>query len=119
MVTWTSVFPLDALKTRVQTWDLVHHRQGEGRPLLSEMQSAHVSKDTLTRSSTLHIAREAYKTEGIQVFFRGLGVCNARAFVVNAVQFFVRVSAPSTLPMYSPTDKNDKVYEWIMRVLAS
>ena len=90
MVTWTSVFPLDALKTRVQTWDLMppEHRGAEARPLLDESSGAK-AKRALSRRSTFQIAKDAYRAEGLPVFFRGIGICNARAFVVNAVQFFV------------------------------
>ncbi|OAA59550.1 NADPH oxidase [Niveomyces insectorum RCEF 264] len=75
IVTWASVFPLDVIKTRVQAqaWDAPQ------------------------RQSTWAVARQAYRTGGAGVFFRGLGVCSARAFVVNAVQW--------------------AVYEWLMREL--
>jgi solute carrier family 25 carnitine/acylcarnitine transporter 20/29 len=43
------------------------------------------------------VARNAYRTEGPSVFFRGLAVCSVRAFIVNAAQW--------------------AVYEWIMREL--
>lgn len=49
------------------------------------------------RMGALQIARQAYRDEGAGVFFRGLGICSARAFIVNAVQW--------------------AVYEWIMRAL--
>lgn len=94
IVTWTSIFPLDALKTRVQTWDIANQpHEVETRPLLDVGAEARRA-----RPSTLQIARETYKAEGPAAFFRGIGVCNARAFVVNAVQFFV--------------------YEWMMKALA-
>ena len=32
------------------------------------------------------ITKDAYRQEGYSIFFRGLGVCSIRAFVVNAVQ---------------------------------
>lgn len=66
IVTWASVFPLDVLKTRVQT-------QAEGRP----------------RRGALQLARQIHAGEGASAFFRGLGVCSARAFVVNAVQWTI------------------------------
>ncbi|KAK1026733.1 hypothetical protein LTR33_017575 [Friedmanniomyces endolithicus] len=97
VVTWASIFPLDVLKTRVQTWDLVSLGQASrmhaadasqpllnGQPLRAGIQSAAPS-----RPSTFQIARSAYATEGISVFFQGLGVCSARAFIVNAVQWAV------------------------------
>lgn len=45
----------------------------------------------------MQIARQAYREEGLSVFFRGLGVCSFRAFFVNAVQW--------------------AVYEWMMHIL--
>jgi solute carrier family 25 carnitine/acylcarnitine transporter 20/29 len=74
VVTWASIFPLDVVKTRVQT------QKGEGR-----------------RFGAWEVGRRAYREEGWRVFFRGLGVCSVRAFVVNAVQW--------------------AVYEWIMTEL--
>ena len=46
--------------------------------------------------SAVQIAKHAYQTEGAGVFFRGLGICSVRAFIVNAVQW--------------------AVYEWMMRI---
>lgn len=90
----------DALKTRVQTWDLIprDHHSAEARPLL-DAQRLNAQQGAISRPSTLQIAKEAYQVEGLRVFFRGLGVCNARAFFVNAVQFFVSGSR-----MYIPVD---------------
>ncbi|KAF7185615.1 Solute carrier family 25 member 45 [Pseudocercospora fuligena] len=91
VVTWASIFPLDVIKTRVQIWDLSTAKTGETEGLLGS------SEALAKRPSTLAIARSAYQAEGIPVFFRGLGVCSARAFIVNAVQW--------------------AVYEWMMKVL--
>jgi solute carrier family 25 carnitine/acylcarnitine transporter 20/29 len=67
-----------------------HSLHGETRSLLQpEVQER--------RLSSLEVAKHAYRTEGAGVFFRGLGICSVRAFVVNAVQW--------------------AVYEWMMRVL--
>lgn len=92
IVTWASIFPLDVIKTRLQTQVLqpVHHNTGEQRTLLQ----SDVNK---SRLSSLEIASKAYRNEGAGVFFRGLGICSVRAFVVNAVQW--------------------AVYEWMMRLL--
>ncbi|KAK5704091.1 hypothetical protein LTR97_003104 [Elasticomyces elasticus] len=88
VVTWTSIFPMDALKTRVQTWDLMSHNQppnaGVAQPLLGGQSLA-----SPLRPSTLRIAKGMYAAEGVSVFFRGLGVCNVRAFIVNAAQWAV------------------------------
>jgi solute carrier family 25 carnitine/acylcarnitine transporter 20/29 len=92
IVTWASIFPLDVVKTRVQTQVLYHERrlQAEHRALLQP--------DVLERRlSSFEVAKLAYRNEGVSVFFRGLGICSVRAFVVNAVQW--------------------AVYEWMMRVL--
>lgn len=48
--------------------------------------------ELFVRPSTYQVAREAYTTEGVSVFFKGLGVCSARAFLVNAVQWAVSFS---------------------------
>ncbi|CAK7205867.1 hypothetical protein SEUCBS139899_008647 [Sporothrix eucalyptigena] len=95
VVTWASVFPLDVIKTRVQNQSLLPPASSSpaNAPLLGGSLSAP------RRLSTLEITRIAYQEGGLPVFFRGLGVCSARAFVVNAVQW--------------------AVYEWIMRELGA
>jgi len=100
VVTWVSIFPLDVIKTRIQTWDLVHAHPSpacgaagtaDAQPLLrsTNTRSATSKHDVFDRPSAFQIAREAYRTEGLLVFFRGLGVCSARAFIVNAVQWAI------------------------------
>lgn len=95
VVTWASVFPLDVVKTRVQTQ--VSGSGAEMAPLLGTENTADGTAQQ-RRLGAVEIARTAYRNEGVGVFFRGLGVCSARAFVVNAVQW--------------------AVYEWIMRELS-
>ncbi|KAG9679310.1 hypothetical protein KCU99_g1332, partial [Aureobasidium melanogenum] len=93
VVTWASVFPLDVIKTRVQT-------QGISRPptgMISGEQSELLPPRDSGRLGTIQVARQAYREEGLSVFFRGLGVCSFRAFFVNAVQW--------------------AVYEWMMHIL--
>jgi solute carrier family 25 carnitine/acylcarnitine transporter 20/29 len=91
VITWASIFPLDVIKTRVQTQVLhVLVQHGEQSSLLG-------AETPRTRLSSVDIARQAYRTEGAGVFFRGLGICSIRAFVVNAVQW--------------------AVYEWMMKML--
>lgn len=83
VVTWASVFPLDVIKSRVQTqpWGPVEHT-----PLMQEYgQSARPER----RQGAIEVARTALRQEGAGVFFRGLTVCSVRAFVVNAVQWAV------------------------------
>ncbi|CAI6335234.1 unnamed protein product [Periconia digitata] len=92
VITWASIFPLDVIKTRfqIQVPRSTLGPVGESSALLQQ----HARQKRL---STLEIAREAYRSEGAGVFFRGLGICSVRAFVVNAVQW--------------------AVYEWMMQLL--
>ncbi|KAF7563760.1 hypothetical protein G7046_g370 [Stylonectria norvegica] len=87
IVTWASIFPLDVIKTRVQTqpWE----PRAETSPLLQSQQSS-----SSKRAGAIFMSRQAYREGGAAVFFRGLAVCSVRAFIVNAVQW--------------------AVYEWIM-----
>jgi solute carrier family 25 carnitine/acylcarnitine transporter 20/29 len=94
IATWASIFPLDVVKTRVQTQLLQGQRAMEGQALL---QSGRGGPIPLRRHSTWEVAKQAYRSEGTSVFFRGLGICSVRAFVVNAVQW--------------------AVYEWVMKLL--
>ena len=91
VVSWASIFPLDMIKTRVQT-QILHDpaRPGEQRGLLQP-------ETHKKRLSSIEIAKQAYRTEGAGVFVRGLGICSVRAFVVNAVQW--------------------AMYEWMMKLL--
>lgn len=92
VITWASIFPLDVIKTRVQTQVSCFEpvRAGEQQTLLHAAGSR-------TNLGAVQIAKHAYHTEGASVFFRGLGICSVRAFIVNAVQW--------------------AVYEWMMRLL--
>lgn len=77
VATWASVFPLDMVKTRLQAQPM-EIRSPENQRLLDSQ-----SRQTL---STFQVAKEAYRAEGLKAFYRGLGVCSVRAFIVNAVQ---------------------------------
>lgn len=92
VLSWTSCFPLDVLKTRIQTQAAV---TAETQPLLGATGANAVLKET--RIGVRNTARKIYAEEGAGVFFRGLGICSVRAFVVNAAQW--------------------AVYEWIMKEL--
>jgi len=92
VVTWASIFPLDVIKTRVQTQILA---DSTTTPLLGT--DGVTERTQRRRLGAIVVARNAYRTEGSGVFFRGLGVCSIRAFIVNAAQW--------------------AVYEWIMREL--
>jgi len=92
VVTWASIFPLDVIKTRVQTQIL---SDSTTAPLLGT-EPGTVGTER-RRLGAIEVARNAYRSEGPGVFFKGLTVCSIRAFVVNAAQW--------------------AVYEWIMREL--
>jgi solute carrier family 25 carnitine/acylcarnitine transporter 20/29 len=105
IVTWASIFPLDVVKTRVQTqsFTLPSTLPAATSPAPSEHQGL-LSNEAPAKPNALHrrkgaveMARLIYQNEGMAVFFRGLGICSVRAFVVNAVQW--------------------AVYEWLMKVL--
>lgn len=83
IVTWGSVFPLDMIKTRLQAQTMHDVHDVHTLPSSTERQPLVRPRQTLT---TLQIAREAYRNEGLRPFYRGLGVCSIRAFIVNAVQ---------------------------------
>ena len=101
ITTWASVFPLDVVKTRLQTQVLypptrtVAAKQTMG---LSGNNEGHGHADKRhRRESAWEIAKHTYREEGLRPFFRGLAVCSIRAFIVNGIQW--------------------AVYEWIMRKL--
>lgn len=80
VVTWLSIYPLDVVKTRLQT-----------QPSWSPEQQGllRANSDTLAPKSaktSLVVAREIWQDSGLRGFYRGIGVCSLRAFIVNAVQ---------------------------------
>lgn len=110
IVTWASIFPLDVVKTRVQTQPFAFPATAPAEispaaspPPSPERQGLLSNADlrkpdpVFRRKGAIEMARLAYQNEGVAVFFRGLGICSVRAFVVNAVQW--------------------AVYEWMMKVL--
>ena len=105
IATWASVFPLDVIKTRLQAQTAGTYL--EGRPLSSQG-----NRQAL---NTFEITRETYRAEGMKAFYRGLGVCSVRAFIVNAVQvrFFnalERRPLAYSIPQWG-------TYEWLMKAL--
>ncbi|KAI8058495.1 mitochondrial carrier domain-containing protein [Syncephalis plumigaleata] len=67
--TWASIYPLDVIKSRVQTQ----------LDSLDERRSV----------SATECARQLYRQEGLRGFTRGLSVTLIRAFPVNAVTFLI------------------------------
>jgi hypothetical protein len=53
------------------------------------------------------------------VFFRGLGICSARAFVVNAVQWAVCIPVAMDLDIFFSLTFTLQIYEWTMKTLKS
>ncbi|MCJ1404080.1 hypothetical protein MMC11_007305 [Xylographa trunciseda] len=85
VVTWASIFPLDVIKTRVQSQATSNLTSLEHRQLLAPQRLA--ERDIAgARLGALQLAKIAYREGGARVFFQGLGVCSIRAFIVNAVQ---------------------------------
>ena len=80
VVTWTSIYPLDVIKTKIQSPGITHVA-GEQTSLVNHSERGAWS-----------IVKTSYRQEGLGIFFRGLGVCNVRAFIVNAVQVSVKWS---------------------------
>ncbi|KAA0709269.1 Solute carrier family 25 member 48 [Triplophysa tibetana] len=64
-ISWVTATPADVVKSRLQA-DVVQHRKYNG---------------------ILHCIMESYKTEGIQVFFRGATVNAIRGFPMSATMF--------------------------------
>lgn len=81
IVTWGSVFPLDMVKTRLQAQTIHEHSLAQTAP---ENQS--LLRQPRATLNSPQMAREVYRAEGMGAFYRGLGICSIRAFIVNAVQ---------------------------------
>lgn len=86
VITWASIYPLDVIKTRLQAQDAGAAQRNESSALL---------QSSARRKGAMQIGREIFRTEGAGAFYRGLGICSARAFIVNAVQVRSSVQAPS------------------------
>ncbi|KAL7784117.1 mitochondrial carrier [Trichoderma ceciliae] len=89
IATWASVFPLDVIKSRLQTQQHAYQSTTRATPFLMYRDMA--SKKPY---GAWQVTRDTYREGGIRPFFRGLSICSARAFLVNAIQW--------------------AVYEWIM-----
>lgn len=116
VTTWASVFPLDMIKTRLQTQLLARSSSASSlpssqsplaspallnaqTPLLNSRIPAAEAGELYKPLGAWQITKMAYRTEGFGVFWRGFTVCCVRAFIVNAVQW--------------------ATYEWIMKALSN
>lgn len=81
IVTWGSVFPLDMIKTRLQA-QTMHDRT----TLATATEQQGLLRPRRQTLNSFQMARAVYRAEGLHAFYRGLGVCSVRAFIVNAVQ---------------------------------
>lgn len=90
IVTWGSVFPLDMVKTRLQAQPMHNDTIS---PTATEQQG--LLRPQRQKLNAFQMARAVYRAEGLQAFYRGLGVCSIRAFIVNAVQV-------SSVPLSNP-----------------
>ncbi|KAL1956199.1 hypothetical protein VTO42DRAFT_7546 [Malbranchea cinnamomea] len=97
IVTWASVFPLDVIKTRLQAQKLPSSSP-QPHAIPDQQALLHPTPNAYRLLNSWEITKEAFRSEGLSVFYRGLGVCSLRAFIVNAVQW--------------------ATYEWIMKALS-
>jgi len=86
-LSWTALYPFDVVKTHLQITP-----KGSNAATSTYFASALINQSSSSSSksvSTLQMARYLYRTHGLPVFFRGLGVTVLRAFPVNGVTFSV------------------------------
>ena len=80
VVTWVSIYPLDVVKTRVQT-----RRAADRSPEMERLLEGGMKE---RKVGSREVAREIWREGGLKGFYRGVGVCSLRAFLVNAVQWY-------------------------------
>ena len=83
VVSWILIFPLDVIKTRVQTQG-TSSMAAEQESLLPKQGKLIVGEGV--RPGALETARLLYDEGGCKSFYRGLGFCLVGGFIVNAVQ---------------------------------
>jgi solute carrier family 25 (mitochondrial carnitine/acylcarnitine transporter), member 20/29 len=101
IITWASIYPLDVIKTRIQA---------EG------WRDKQTRKGALSQASSLTMARNVFKGEGVKAFYRGLTICSVRAFFVNAIQVLLRPSLVSP-HMLTPTSGTLMKRSWDFSLL--
>jgi solute carrier family 25 carnitine/acylcarnitine transporter 20/29 len=117
IVTWASVFPLDVIKTRLQTQVITGSSVSTAGVGTDQQQLLRPSAARTGRVlSSWEIARAAARSEGLRVFYRGLGICSLRAFIVNAVQVCFDGAFP-LLDHLVDRPSQWATYEWIMKAL--
>ncbi|KAG9298772.1 hypothetical protein G9A89_012840 [Geosiphon pyriformis] len=101
VLSWVSIYPLDVIKTRIQTESIstsstnfveTHRSIRTSVNYSSSFDSHHVhslSDDTRPYSGILDCALRSYRAEGITVFCKGIGPTVLRALPVSAVTFYV------------------------------
>ncbi|KAK6540312.1 hypothetical protein TWF694_009117 [Orbilia ellipsospora] len=86
-VTWASIYPLDVIKTRVQTQTQMGMGMGMQGQLLpcAQQQMPLLGVRGVSQGAWEH-AKGIYRTEGMRGYFAGFWWCMGRSFFVNAVQ---------------------------------
>jgi len=113
-VTWASIYPLDVIKTRVQTQQLQSElipNASLHRPLLRSANG--LSAEAASRAGTIYAgawehAKIIYRTEGFRGYFSGFWWCMGRSFFVNAIQWtiyeqIIKILAPPSTSIDTDT----------------
>ena len=87
-ISWFSIFPLDTVKTRMQALTM-----SEARLLLEDHSMVHEQGQGIVECMTM-----IYHESGIYGLYRGLPAAMVRAFLVNAVIFWIDDLIPKLLP---------------------
>ena len=87
IITWVSIYPLDVVKTRVQT------RAADG----AETEALLGGRGKRRSSGAVEVTKEIWRESGLRGFYRGVGICSLRAFIVNAVQWYAYERIMATL----------------------
>ncbi|KAF3915689.1 Mitoferrin [Arthrobotrys entomopaga] len=85
-VTWASIYPLDVIKTRVQT-----QSEGQLLPCAAQEQPLIRGRGVAEGAGAWEHAKGIYSAEGLRGYFSGFWWCMGRSFFVNAVQWALYV----------------------------